>query len=498
MNATNLTITTLLDLTAASAHPAAPTADGSAFDALLQPPSPPELPASQAQSPLQHQRHPYPPPASDRHHRSSDQPARPSAERAETSPAAVTAADADSAESSRPDDEYPSPAPDSAAVAETLIEQSLAAVAQQAASSPVAPPSDLPISADGTVTNESSLPAADNSTQRAAAKSPTLATAIHSTVVAEATASPLVTQPDNASAAQPASHLSPSDPAVFASAASSNPASPGSAPQTTATTFLDSPPSTSTLADASVTERPADPTDRSSSDLSLDPTSDHNSIGKLSPVDAATAPTPSPAAAQVTSAIAPSTAPDRPINTPDRSAAQEIQGPAPASRNRLPGQLLAQAEGPAPRRGASEIDGTRLINRVARAFAAAQERDGEVRLRLSPPELGALRLELRIQDGVMIAHLEAETEAAQAAIVENLPALRERLAEQGIRIERFDVDLMQRHSPDSSNQSRGGQEDKLVSPPRAPAASRRSSDPSVLAPTVPRSNTTPGGLNVIV
>ena len=44
----------------------------------------------------------------------------------------------------------------------------------------------------------------------------------------------------------------------------------------------------------------------------------------------------------------------------------------------------------------------------------------------------------------MVAHIQTETDAAKTAILDNLPTLRDRLADQGVRIERFDVDLMQR------------------------------------------------------
>jgi flagellar hook-length control protein FliK len=98
------------------------------------------------------------------------------------------------------------------------------------------------------------------------------------------------------------------------------------------------------------------------------------------------------------------------------------------------------------------VDAARLIQRVARAFAATGDGTGEVRIRLSPPELGALRLDVRVQDGAMIARLETETAAARTTLIENLPALRERLAEQGVRIERFDVELMQRHGGGSPEQ----------------------------------------------
>jgi flagellar hook-length control protein FliK len=113
-----------------------------------------------------------------------------------------------------------------------------------------------------------------------------------------------------------------------------------------------------------------------------------------------------------------------------------------------------------------EIDTTRLLTRVARAFSAAQERDGEVRLRLSPPELGSLRLDLRVQDGAMVAHLQTETDSARTAILDNLPALRDRLADQGVRIERFDVDLMQRQPGGMPDQPGFRQQDTAPELPR--------------------------------
>jgi flagellar hook-length control protein FliK len=87
------------------------------------------------------------------------------------------------------------------------------------------------------------------------------------------------------------------------------------------------------------------------------------------------------------------------------------------------------------------IDPARFVGRVAKAFHTAQERGGTLQIRLSPPELGAMRLELTVKDGVMTAALETETTSARRVLLEHLPALRERLAEQNIRVERFDVDV---------------------------------------------------------
>jgi flagellar hook-length control protein FliK len=65
-----------------------------------------------------------------------------------------------------------------------------------------------------------------------------------------------------------------------------------------------------------------------------------------------------------------------------------------------------------------------------------------------------------MQNGVMTAAVETETPAARQVLLDHLPALRERLAEQNIRIERFDVDVRQENA--------GGQAD-----PRAQQENRQ-------------------------
>jgi flagellar hook-length control protein FliK len=91
----------------------------------------------------------------------------------------------------------------------------------------------------------------------------------------------------------------------------------------------------------------------------------------------------------------------------------------------------------------------RFVHRVASAFRMLGDEGGEVRLRLSPPELGAMRIELSVRDGVLSARLETETTTARSILLDNLPALRDRLAEQNIKVERFDVDVRdeQRQAP---------------------------------------------------
>lgn len=166
--------------------------------------------------------------------------------------------------------------------------------------------------------------------------------------------------------------------------------------------------------------------------------------------------------------------------------------------HRLPQNVLTRSEG---RRGHNPapvpIDSARFLSRVAKAFLSAQQRDGEVRLRLSPPELGSLRLQVSVQDGVMVARMETETEAARTSLTNNLPALRERLAEQGIRVERFDIDLMQRPTTGTPDRPSDPQQQPEPPPLRLPRPNQANSE-GPAAPTTINNWNGQGRLNVII
>jgi flagellar hook-length control protein FliK len=105
--------------------------------------------------------------------------------------------------------------------------------------------------------------------------------------------------------------------------------------------------------------------------------------------------------------------------------------------------------------GLSTLDRVRFVQRVARAFEAIGARAGTVRLRLSPPELGTLRVEIGVRDGALSAHLQAENHVVRNLLLDNLPALRERLAQQDIRIDRFQVDVFDRSQTGNWQQPAG-------------------------------------------
>jgi flagellar hook-length control protein FliK len=212
-------------------------------------------------------------------------------------------------------------------------------------------------------------------------------------------------------------------------------------------------------------------------------------------VDAPPPPAPPPAPAVAAVPVAAASAPAASTTTGTSSGAAPASAPqteAIARTGRRAGEVASATRG----ERSAEAQSARLLHRVARAFAAAQQRDGEIQLRLSPPELGSLRLRVHVSDGAVTARLEVETAAAQAALTDNLPQLRERLAEQGLRIDRFEVDLLQQQTgglPDRSQEP----EPRQPQAPRPGPAPRAAIEPTT-PPRTPGTTAGPGRLNVIV
>jgi flagellar hook-length control protein FliK len=148
------------------------------------------------------------------------------------------------------------------------------------------------------------------------------------------------------------------------------------------------------------------------------------------------------------------------------------------------------------------VANARFVQRVAKAFQTVGDQGGSLRLRLSPPDLGSLRLNVTVSGGVLSAHVQTETAQARDMLMENLPALRERLAEHNIKVDQFDVEVFDSSTGGSSDQPHGNS-DPQQAYAAAPARNRTqnvvstTSDQTPAAPAL-TSTLTAGGLNVVI
>ncbi len=94
----------------------------------------------------------------------------------------------------------------------------------------------------------------------------------------------------------------------------------------------------------------------------------------------------------------------------------------------------------------SEVDAAALTNRVASAIHSASSSGRPLRMRLSPPELGTLQVEISVRQGAVMARLEVDNAVSQKILLDNIASLRESLAQNGTQLERIEVHLSERNS----------------------------------------------------
>jgi hypothetical protein len=95
-----------------------------------------------------------------------------------------------------------------------------------------------------------------------------------------------------------------------------------------------------------------------------------------------------------------------------------------------------------------------FADRLARTLLDTHQAGRPLSVRLHPPELGLLQIELSSREGVFTARMDVETPAARQTILDQLPQLREALAQTGHTIERIDVQVVDRQEHRSEHHDR--------------------------------------------
>ncbi|HOW73135.1 MAG TPA: flagellar hook-length control protein FliK [Phycisphaerae bacterium] len=96
------------------------------------------------------------------------------------------------------------------------------------------------------------------------------------------------------------------------------------------------------------------------------------------------------------------------------------------------------------------------IEKLARVLRSQLgTRNSSMSLRLDPPELGSVRIEVRMQDQTLTVKFQVDTQAGHNVLQSRLDALRQTLEQQGVRVDQVTVEYRPQQS-DSSQQSRDG------------------------------------------
>lgn len=147
---------------------------------------------------------------------------------------------------------------------------------------------------------------------------------------------------------------------------------------------------------------------------------------------------PVPVAAQPSNVADVARGANAPGNTADRGASLAGISSTSTTGSSTSGSRTESTRGSIPT-SLSRYQETKLVQRVLRGIEQLSNGGGQVRLRLHPQELGTLQMTLRIEGSQMSAKLEVENSTAKDALLQNLQGLKDRLADQGMQVERFEV-----------------------------------------------------------
>jgi flagellar hook-length control protein FliK len=99
----------------------------------------------------------------------------------------------------------------------------------------------------------------------------------------------------------------------------------------------------------------------------------------------------------------------------------------------------------------TEVPHSRIVDQVVDRFTVNRKLEtGTITLRLHPAELGELRMEIKVEQDNIKAHITTQNPQVQDILDRNLPRLREALAQQGMNLEHMQVTVAA--DDDSNNQ----------------------------------------------
>lgn len=131
------------------------------------------------------------------------------------------------------------------------------------------------------------------------------------------------------------------------------------------------------------------------------------------------------------------------------TAAAATQAAAPAGGRIEVQATLATAE-PASPAPLPPTESNSVLGRVARGLHnALQQNGGTVTMRLNPPELGVLRIELEMHNGTASVRFQTEHTSVRELLNQQLSTLRQGLEGHGVSVERLDVQMAANSSRES-------------------------------------------------
>ena len=96
-----------------------------------------------------------------------------------------------------------------------------------------------------------------------------------------------------------------------------------------------------------------------------------------------------------------------------------------------------------------------VLGQIRGAMSTLRSGKSELFLQLRPPELGSVRIRLTLENSILTARIVVSSENVRTIVERHLDDLRNSLAEEGVKIERFEVSVDQRNDRQASANSSG-------------------------------------------
>ncbi|MCM2372817.1 flagellar hook-length control protein FliK [Aporhodopirellula aestuarii] len=102
------------------------------------------------------------------------------------------------------------------------------------------------------------------------------------------------------------------------------------------------------------------------------------------------------------------------------------------------------------------VQRAKLVQRVSRGFQHLGNGGGQIRMKLAPDHLGSVQLQLNVKNGELSGRMVTQSDAATQMLREQLPDLRAALENQGIKLQRIDIET--ETTADAMNQDTEGRQ----------------------------------------
>jgi flagellar hook-length control protein FliK len=91
-----------------------------------------------------------------------------------------------------------------------------------------------------------------------------------------------------------------------------------------------------------------------------------------------------------------------------------------------------------------------MADKVADALRTGFDSGGALRVRLEPPALGKIQIEVQSDAGSVSARLEVQTPAARQTLLDNISLLHDAIGQAGATVNRIDIEVVPQQHQDSN------------------------------------------------